>query len=94
MITCLITKLILIIILSKPWLWCRHTWQGRRHMTWEQWHVYHSEHNGLFTMYLNLPEREVLACNWSEAGVHSKTSPNRPDFVLAKGCPIQVGAAQ
>ena len=94
MITCLITKLILIIILSKPLLWFRHTWQGRRHMTWEQWHVYHSEHNGLFTMYLNLPEREVLACNWSEAGVHSKTSPNRPDFVLAKGCPIQVGAAQ
>ena len=59
-------------------------------MTWEQWHIYHSEHNGLFTMYINLPNYEVLANNWMEAGVHSKTSPNRPDFQLAKGCPIQL----
>ena len=63
---------------------------GRRHMTWEQWHIYHSEHNGLFTMYINLPKGEVLANNWMEAGVHSKTSPNRPDYNLALGCPIQV----
>ena len=33
-----------------------HTWQGmRRHMTWEQWHIYYSEPNNLFTLYINLP---------------------------------------
>ena len=76
-------------LITSDWLHM-HTWQGRRHMTWEQWHIYYSEHNNLFTMYINLPNWEVLANNWSEAGVHSKTSPNKPDFSLAKGCPIQL----
>ncbi len=41
-----------------------HTW----HMTWEQWHIYYSEHNNLFTMYMyiNLRDYEVLANNWSK----------------------------
>ena len=28
-------------------------------MTWEQWHVFHSEQNDLYTLYINLPERKV-----------------------------------
>ena len=35
-------------------------------MTWEQWHIYYSKHNNLFTMYINLRNYEVLANNWSK----------------------------
>lgn len=49
-------------LITSDWLHM-HTWQGRRHMTWEQWHIYYSEHNNLFTMYINLPNYEVLANN-------------------------------
>ena len=78
-------------LVTSDWLHI-HTKQNRRHMTWEQWHVYYSEHNGLYTMYINLPSWEVLASNWREAGVHSKTSFNKPDFKLVTGCPIQVNS--
>ena len=76
-------------MITSDWLHI-HTKQGRRHMTWEQWHVYYSQHHGLYTLYLNLPAREVLVNNWSEAGVHSKTSPGRPDYNLVEGCPVQL----
>ena len=77
-------------MVTSDWLHI-HTRQGRRHMTWEQWHVYYSSTRDLFTLYLNLPGGEVLAANWQEAGVHSRTSPGRPDYPLVTGCPIQVG---
>ena len=76
-------------LITSDWLHI-HTKQGRRHMTWEQWHIYHSQHHGLYTLYINLPAREVLANNWMEAGVHSKTSPGRPDYALVQGCPVQL----
>lgn len=76
-------------LITSDWLHI-HTKQGRRHMTWEQWHVYHSEQQGLFTLYINLPDRKVLANNWREAGVHSRTSPGYPDYPLEDGCPIQL----
>ena len=66
--------------------------QGRRHMTWTQWHVYDSDQNDLYTLYLNLPNGEVLASNWMEAGVHARVSSNKPDFPIAQGCPIQLQA--
>ena len=76
-------------LVTSDWLHI-HTWQGRRHMTWEQWHIYYGEQHGLYTMYINLPKQEVLAVNWREAGVHSRVSAGRPDYTLAQGCPIQV----
>ncbi len=60
-------------------------------MTWVQWHIYFSQQRDLFTLYVNLPRGEALASNWQEAGVHSKTSPGRPDYPLLNRCPIQVG---
>ena len=77
-------------LITSDWLHI-HTRQGRRHMTWEQWHVFHSNKENLFTLYLNLGSREVLVNNWREAGVHSRTSPNQPDYPLLQSCPIQVG---
>ena len=77
-------------LITSDWLHI-HTRQGRRHMTWEQWHVFHSNQENLFTLYLNLGSREVLVNNWREAGVHSRTSPNKPDYPLLQSCPIQVG---
>ncbi len=59
-------------------------------MTWVQWHIYFSQQRDLFTLYVNLPRGEALASNWQEAGVHSKTSPGRPDYPLLNSCPIQV----
>ncbi len=59
-------------------------------MTWVQWHIYFSQQHDLFTLYVNLPGGEALASNWQEAGVHSKTSPGRPDYPLLNSCPIQV----
>jgi hypothetical protein len=78
-------------MISSDWLHI-HTRQGRRHMTWVQWHIYFSHQQDLFTLYVNLPRGEALASNWQEAGVHSKTSPGRPDYPLLNSCPIQVGA--
>ncbi len=77
-------------MISSDWLHI-HTRQGRRHMTWVQWHIYFSQQRDLFTLYVNLPRGEALAGNWQEAGVHSKTSPGRPDYPLLNSCPIQVG---
>ncbi len=77
-------------MISSDWLHI-HTRQGRRHMTWVQWHIYYSHQHDLFTLYVNLPRGEALASNWQEAGVHSKTSPGRPDYPLLTSCPIQVG---
>eukprot|EP00090_Calanus_glacialis_P047235 TRINITY_DN9692_c0_g1_i1.p1 TRINITY_DN9692_c0_g1~~TRINITY_DN9692_c0_g1_i1.p1 ORF type:complete len:343 (+),score=82.89 TRINITY_DN9692_c0_g1_i1:187-1215(+) len=76
-------------LVTSDWLHI-HTWQGRRHMTWEQWHIYYGEQHGLYTMYINLPKQEVLANHWREAGVHSRVSAGRPDYRLAQGCPIQL----
>ncbi|XP_023333279.1 uncharacterized protein LOC111705074 [Eurytemora carolleeae] len=76
-------------LITSDWLHI-HTRQGRRHMTWEQWHVFHSNKENLFTLYLNLGSREVLVNNWREAGVHSRTSPNQPDYPLLQSCPIQL----
>jgi len=76
-------------LVTSDWLHI-HTWQGRRHMTWEQWHIYYGEHHGLYTMYINLPKQEVLCNNWREAGVHSRVSAGRPDYSLAQGCSIQL----
>ena len=53
-------------LITSDWLHI-HTRQGRRHMSWEQWHVYHSQQHGLYTLYLNLPSREVLLNNWRSA---------------------------
>jgi len=74
---------------SSDWLHI-HTRQGRRHMTWDQWHVYDSNKHDLYTMYINLPNKEVLASNWMEAGVHNRQSRGHPDYALARGCPIQL----
>jgi hypothetical protein len=63
-------------------------------MTWVQWHIYFSQQQDLFTLYVNLPRGEALASNWQEAGVHSKTSPGRPDYPLLNSCPIQVGGRE
>ena len=76
-------------LVTSDWLHI-HTWQGRRHMTWEQWHIYHCQHHGLFTLYINLPGRRVLASNWREAGVHSRVSAGRADYALTTDCPIQL----
>jgi len=76
-------------LITSDWLHI-HNRQGRRHMTWEQWHVYYSNNHNLFTLYHNLPSREVLLSNWREAGVHSRTSPNQPDYPLLQSCPIQL----
>ena len=59
-------------------------------MTWDQWHVYDSEQNGLYTLYINLPNREVLASNWLEAGAHNRKAAGKPDYPVTMGCPIQV----
>jgi hypothetical protein len=81
-------------MITSDWLHI-HTRQGRRHMTWVQWHIFYSHsHGDLFTLYLNLPGGQVLASNWQEAGVHSRTSPGKPDYPLLTGCPIQVRSAQ
>jgi len=76
-------------LVTSDWLHI-HTKQGRRHMTWEQWHLYYGELHGLYTLYINLPKKEVLTSNWREAGVHSRVSAGRPDYVLTQGCPIQL----
>lgn len=68
-----------------------HTSMGKRHMTWEQWHIYHSEQHGLYTLYLNIPNNDMaLVSNWREAGVHARTSFNSKDFPTLDYCAIQL----
>ena len=67
-----------------------HTAQGRRHMTWEQWHVYYCEHHNQFTLYINLPKQNVLCSNWREAGVHARRSFNSKDYPTLYFCDIHL----
>lgn len=76
-------------LITSDWLH-QHTTMGKRHMTWEQWHIYHSEKNGLFTMYLNLPKKMALCSNWREAGVHYRHSFDSPDYPTVDYCAIQL----
>merc|ERR1712050_44175 len=76
-------------LVTSDWLHM-HTSMGKRHQTWEQWHVHRSEHDDLFTLYLNLPNKRVLVANWREGGVHSRTSFNRRDYPLLDYCAIQL----
>jgi hypothetical protein len=55
-----------------------------------QWHIYYTEHHGKFTMYLNLPQKRVLASNWREAGVHNRRSLNSKDYPTLDYCAIQL----
>ncbi len=68
----------------------QHTAMGKRHMTWEQWHIYHSERHDLYTMYINLPKSRALVSNWRESGVHTRGSFNRKDFPTLEYCAIQL----
>ncbi len=77
---------------TSDWLH-QHTAQGRRHMTWEQWHVYYCQHHGQFTLYLNLPDRMTMAANWMEHGVHTRGSARKRDFPLLDYCAIQLQAS-
>ena len=52
--------------------------------------MYYSEHNNLFTLYLNLPKNYVLASNWREAGVHTRTSFHTKDYPTLDFCAIQL----
>lgn len=56
----------------------------------EQWHIYHSEHHNLYTMYINLPNNFALASNWRESGVHNKESLNQKDYPTLDYCAIQL----
>ena len=76
-------------MVTSDWLH-QHTTMGKRHMTWEQWHIYHSERNGLYTLYLNLPRRMTLVSNWRESGVHTRGSFNAKDFPTLDYCAIQL----
>jgi len=67
-----------------------HTSMRKRHMTWEQWHIYHSEHHGLYTMYITLPRKRSLCSNWREAGLHMVRSFNRVDFPALEYCSIEL----
>jgi len=76
-------------LITSDWLHM-HTNMGKRHMTWEQWHVYYSERHNHFTLYLTLPKSLTMAANWREAGVHARSSFNRRDFPLLDYCAIQL----
>lgn len=67
-----------------------HTSMNKRHMTWEQWHIYHSEHHGLYTMYITLPRKKTLCSNWRESGLHMVRSFNRVDYPALDYCAIQL----
>ena len=56
----------------------------------EQWHIYHSEHHGLYTMYITLPRKRSLCSNWREAGLHMVRSFNRVDFPALEYCSIEL----
>lgn len=56
----------------------------------EQWHVYYVNKHNQYTLYLNLPNRYVLASNWREAGVHTRRSFNSKDYPTLDFCAIQL----
>ena len=56
----------------------------------EQWHVYHSEHHGLYTLYITLPRKKTLCSNWREAGLHMVHSFKRVDYLPLEYCAIQL----
>ena len=56
----------------------------------EQWHVYHSEHHGLYTLYITLPRKKTLCSNWREAGLHMVHSFQRVDYLPLEYCAIQL----
>lgn len=76
-------------LLTSDWLHM-HTSMGKRHMTWEQWHIYYSEKHGLYTMYINFPKKMALTSNWREAGVHNRRSFNEKDYPTLDYCAIQL----
>ncbi len=52
--------------------------------------MYYCEHHDQFTLYLNLPQRRVLASNWREHGVHTRGSANIRDYPILDYCAIQL----
>jgi len=76
-------------MLTSDWLHI-HNSMGKRHMTWEQWHVYWCEHHNQYTLYLNLPNSYALVSNWREAGVHNKRSFGRKDYPTLDYCAIEL----
>ncbi|XP_040574754.1 uncharacterized protein [Lepeophtheirus salmonis] len=76
-------------LITSDWLHM-HTTMGKRHMTWEQWHIYYGERHGLYTLYHNLPRRTTLASNWREAGVHTRNSFNTKDYPTLDYCAIEL----
>ncbi|CAB4069595.1 unnamed protein product [Lepeophtheirus salmonis] len=77
-------------LITSDWLHI-HTTMGKRHMTWEQWHIYYGERHGLYTLYHNLPRRRTtLASNWREAGVHTRNSFNTKDYPTLDYCAIEL----
>ncbi len=76
-------------MITSDWLHM-HTSMGKRHMTWEQWHIYYVNKHNQYTLYLNLPDRQVLASNWREAGVHTRRSFNLKDYPTLDYCAIQL----
>lgn len=76
-------------LITSDWLHM-HNQMGKRHMTWEQWHVYWCEHHNQYTMYINLPNQFVLASNWREAGVHNRRSFGAKDYPTLDYCAIQL----
>ncbi|KAJ8311400.1 hypothetical protein KUTeg_010755 [Tegillarca granosa] len=44
--------------------------RNRTDTMWSMWHIYYAWKNSEFTMHPNLPERQSLAVNWKEPGLH------------------------
>lgn len=76
-------------LVTSDWLHM-HNSMGKRHMTWEAWHIYWCEKHSQYTMYINLPHGYVLASNWREAGVHNRRSLNSKDYPTLDYCAIQL----
>ena len=74
---------------------------GRQESMWEIWHVYWTNKKGLYTVYSNLPNREGLAINRKEVGLHQGASDPRPedplctkwseDYIKFPKVPVKIG---